>query len=35
LAGEGTFFGNPADEPVSVPLLWPEFIPAHQLARGD
>jgi glutamate 5-kinase len=35
LAGEGTFFGVPADEPVAVPVLWPQFIPAHLLARGD
>ena len=34
LAGAGTFFGSPADE-AAIPVLWPQFVPAHLPARGD
>jgi acetylglutamate/LysW-gamma-L-alpha-aminoadipate kinase len=35
LAGEGTCFGEACEEAAAVPVLWPQFIPAPLLARGD
>ena len=34
LAGEGTVFGIPADEPVAVPVLWPQFMPSASAGKG-